>query len=156
MVDISRRKALGIMAAATVSPAIAVAGHEPKMSDRERVDHLLAELKVALRAANPNVRVKDIIVCLDEPDSPLPLLFMAQWATGTYEGDGIYSGESKYSAKERYEVTMLEQPFKGERGFSVIPVGERDRKRWMTLSETSLECFIGKKVADASLLGGTK
>lgn len=146
----SRRGVLkGILAGAVaVAPAVAEAkaATDEGMSARERVDWLLAELKVALREANPRARVSDIYNGLDDENSPLPLMVMVQWATGKYEGDGIYCGGSEHGRKRRYEVVALNQPVKGERGFSVIEVGEKKRQMWMELSESALEAFIGVRI----------
>jgi hypothetical protein len=60
---------------------------------------------------------------------------MGQWATGRYEGDGLYAGSGKYSKGDRYNVKLLDTKVDGEIGFSVIEVGEKDRRKWMTLSE---------------------
>lgn len=137
-------------AAAAVSIPVADVFAAPKMSARERVDFLFAELKIAIEEANPNVRVCDILNYLDDPDSPLPLMFIVQWATGKYEGDGIYCHGNGLDRTSRYQVTMLDHPIKGERGFLVIPVGKQDSME-MRLTESRLESFIGQKISEGAV-----
>ena len=144
---LSRRELLKSAAtSAAISPVAAVAS-EPEVPARERIDNLVAELKAAVMEVNPAVRFTDVSVSLDEPRRRLPVLIMAQWASGNYEGDGIYEGKPEPWGTEHYEVKMLDQLINGERGFSVVRVGEKDRNKWMRLSESNFEAFIGQKVA---------
>jgi hypothetical protein len=80
-------------------------------------------------------------------DWPLGLMIIGAWATGRYDGDGLYAAGGRHRKSDRYKVKLLDTKVDGERGFSVINVGEKDRRKWMTPSETRLESFIGEKVS---------
>lgn len=144
----SRRTFLGGAAVASlpIAAAASVAVSTPEETPQQRLDRLISEFKATVMEINPNVRFAEdsFQVELDE-SRPLPLLIVAQWATGRYEGDGTYRG-SKHDRYSRYKVVKLDHHIDGERAFSVIAVGERDRKKWMTLSEPRFECFIGEKL----------
>lgn len=129
--------------ATTVAPVIAEA---KSTSPRERYDHHLAELKKAALELDPRIRFSQCSDNLGDSDANMGVVIMGQWATGFYDGDGIYAGGSKWSRAGRFHVKMLKRAVDGERGFSLIQVGEKDRRKWMEISESSLEAFIGKRV----------
>ncbi|MFK0688007.1 hypothetical protein ACFX5Q_07350 [Mesorhizobium sp. IMUNJ 23033] len=144
--NLNRRLALlGGLSAATALAAIPRA-HAAPMTARERFDFHLAEMQKAATEIDPLVRF-EIKEHLEQPDWPLALMIIGQWATGRYEGDGVYAGGGKCFSTHRYNVKLLDTKVGVERGFSVIKVGEKDRRRWMTLSESSFEAFIGARVS---------
>ncbi|ESZ05436.1 hypothetical protein X735_32375 [Mesorhizobium sp. L2C085B000] len=146
---IDRRRLLlgtGATAAALAAAASTIAKTAPPMSARERFDFHLAEMKKAATEVQPLVRFH-IKERLGQPDWPVALMILGQWATGQYEGDGLYAGGNSCDKSERYKVKLLDTKVDGEREFSVINIGEKDRRRWMTLSEPAFESFIGAKVA---------
>jgi hypothetical protein len=139
-----RRLLLGTGAtAAALAAASMIAETAAPMTARERFDFHLAEMKKAATEVQPLVRF-NIIERLGQPDWPIALSILGQWATGRYEGDGLYEGGS---ARHRYNVKLLDTKFDGEREFSVINIGEKDRRQWMTLTEPSFDSFIGPKVS---------
>lgn len=147
----TRRTFLGGAAVASlpIAAAASAAVTAPEETARQRLERLVAELKATTMEINPNVRFSEDNVCLnlDDESWPLPLMIMARWATGRYEGDGTYRGGTKYDSRSRYKVKKLDHEIDGHRAFSVIAIGERDRSKWMTLSAPSLESFIGRKSA---------
>lgn len=145
----TRRTFLGGAAIASLPIAAAASAvvAAPVETPRERLNRLMDEFKSTVMEMNPNVRFAEdsIRVELDE-SNPLPLMIIAQWAKGRYEGDGTYCGGSKYDADSRYRVKKLDRQIAGQPAFSVVPVGERDRSKWMTLSQPRFESFIGEKL----------
>ncbi|MFJ1308572.1 hypothetical protein [Agrobacterium sp. P15N1-A] len=145
----TRRTFLGGAAVASL-PIAAVANAAiatPEETVHERLHRLMDEFKATVMEINPNVRFAEdsIRVELDE-SLPLPLMIVAQWAKGRYEGDGTYRGGNRYDTYSRYRVKKLDRQIGGQPTFSVIPVGERDRSKWMTLSQPRFESFIGEKL----------
>ncbi|TGQ32785.1 hypothetical protein [Mesorhizobium sp. M00.F.Ca.ET.216.01.1.1] len=126
-----------------MAPPAAKASQE--MTARERFDFHLAEMKKAAIEINPLVRFAQDIECLDKPERPLALGVLGQWATGRYEGDGVYAGGDQYSRRPLQREAARHEGLRRTR-FSVIQVHENDRRKWMRLSESSFEAFIGKKV----------
>ncbi len=145
----TRRTFLGGAAVASlpIAAAASVAVATPEETPQQRLDRLVSEFKATVTEINPNVRFSEdsVHLNLDDESASLPLMIVAQWATGRYEGDGTYRG-SKYDRYSRYKVVKLDHHIEGQRAFSVIAVGERDRKKWMTLSEPRLESFIGERL----------
>ncbi|TIQ99500.1 hypothetical protein [Mesorhizobium sp.] len=150
--SLTRRAALGALASlsalggATAAIAAVPVGTAPDKSARERFDFHLAEMQKAAAEIDQNVRFTQCVVNLGQPDKPLALFIVGQWAKGRYQGDGIYAGGTDWRESDRYNVKLLDAKVGGERGFSVIKVGEKDRRQWMTMSEQSFEAFIGEKV----------
>lgn len=146
----SRRTFLGGVAVASlpVAATASVAVATPEETPQQRLDRLVSEIKATVMEINPNVRFSEdsVRLNLDDESSSLPLMIVAQWAKGRYEGDGTYRGGSRYDRHSRYKVLKLDRHIGGQRAFSVIPVGEPDRKKWMTLSEPRFESFIGEKL----------
>lgn len=145
----TRRTFLGGVAVVSlpVAAGASAAVSAPEETARERLGRLISEFKATVLEINPKVRFAEdsVHLELDDESKPLPLMIIAQWPTGRYEGDGTYRGGSKYDSHSRYKVTKLDHQIAGQRAFSVIPVGERDRKQ-MTLSEPRLESFIGARL----------
>lgn len=144
---LNRRSFLRSAPAAGVAltvPAVAIAGAK-YMTPNERLAHHWSEFKKAASDIDPRIRFSMESIDFQSPHAPI--YFVGMWATGFYDGDGDYLGGGKYHQNDRYAVTLLADPMKGERGFSVIPHHEPDRRKWMKLTETELEAFIGVKAA---------
>lgn len=144
---LNRRSFLRAAPAAGVAltvPAVALAETKPAMTPDERLAYHLAQFKKAAAEIDPRVRFSVQMIDFNSPHGPV--VIMGQWANGFYNGDGVYKQNSKRCQNERYTVKLLDHPVQGERGFSVIPHHQPDRSKWMTLSETRLEAFIGEKV----------
>ncbi|TGS89469.1 hypothetical protein EN817_03770 [Mesorhizobium sp. M3A.F.Ca.ET.174.01.1.1] len=105
-------------------------------------------MKKAAQEIDPAVRFTNSDDFLDRrEDNPhLAIMIIGAWAKGRYQGDGVYAGGSEWHKKDRYNVKMLDTTDGGARQFSVIPVGEMDRTKWMTLPEPRFEAFMGEKV----------
>lgn len=141
----SRRSFLVGTAVACSTASIAGEAGKPQMTAMERVDYLLDELKIAVRQANTNVRVYLSGNYIDNPNSPVPLVFMTSWVSGSYDGDGLYyCGEHKSFC----EVKLLDELIDSERVFSVIVLSEPEKP--MKLTESRLETFICEKVSPAN------
>lgn len=141
---LTRRLFLKAVPAAGVAVALPMSAAMAKTSAEERLAHHFSEFKKAAIEIDPRVRFSKETINFNSPHAPI--IIIAQWSTGFYDGDGVYAGSGDFGQDRQYTVALLDYPINGERGFSVIPHREADRSKWMRLSETQFEAFIGMKI----------
>lgn len=147
MIGITRRTALGLMAAVATPSAAAVAiaaarTSTPHMTPEARYAFHLAELKKAAEEIDPQIGSWHIVRD-DGGDLGCGLFIAAYRVTGRYEGDGIYEGGPRPALGHRvkYRVTLLDYRTDGHRMFEVKTPMDR-----MVLAEPKLNTFIGRKI----------